>query len=306
MRRAISQQMSFGDGFIDPRLYQLDEELTKVDELLSQGPRSTKLTPIVAVGDLLRSDSSVWEYARYRPRYPQNMLNLLQQETGLESSWVVADVGSGTGASAELFLDAGHVVYGIEPIAPVREAAKTLLGLRYPGFQSIAGSAEFTTLPKHSIDLVVCAQSFHSFEPTAVRAEFCRVLRAPPWAVLIWNERRKNVTSFMCDYERLLLHEFGEDSAQSLFRNVTSCESLARFFGSSDYGATRLLNCQTLDLDGLTGQLASTSYSPECGDGRKSVSPAAARELFEKHQTDGRVQIDYDTIVYWGQLPAGG
>ena len=37
MRRAISQQMSFGDGFIDPSLYQLDEELRKVDELLSNG-----------------------------------------------------------------------------------------------------------------------------------------------------------------------------------------------------------------------------------------------------------------------------
>ena len=37
MRRAISQQMSFGDGFIDPSLYQLDEELKKVDELLSHG-----------------------------------------------------------------------------------------------------------------------------------------------------------------------------------------------------------------------------------------------------------------------------
>lgn len=37
MRKAISQQLSFGDGFIDPSLYQLDEELRKVDELLSQG-----------------------------------------------------------------------------------------------------------------------------------------------------------------------------------------------------------------------------------------------------------------------------
>ena len=35
MRRPISQQMSFGDGFIDASLYKLDEELTKVDELLS-------------------------------------------------------------------------------------------------------------------------------------------------------------------------------------------------------------------------------------------------------------------------------
>lgn len=37
MRKTISQQLSFGDGFIDPSLYQLDEELKKVDELLSQG-----------------------------------------------------------------------------------------------------------------------------------------------------------------------------------------------------------------------------------------------------------------------------
>jgi IS5 family transposase len=41
MRRAISQQMSFGDGFIDSSLYELDEELNKVDELLSN-PRLLK------------------------------------------------------------------------------------------------------------------------------------------------------------------------------------------------------------------------------------------------------------------------
>lgn len=35
MRSPISQQMSFGDGFIDASLYELDEELTKLDELLS-------------------------------------------------------------------------------------------------------------------------------------------------------------------------------------------------------------------------------------------------------------------------------
>ena len=35
MRGQLSQQLSFGDGFIDPCLYALDEELNKVDELLS-------------------------------------------------------------------------------------------------------------------------------------------------------------------------------------------------------------------------------------------------------------------------------
>src|SRR5215471_11727655 len=35
MHRPISQQISFGDGFIDSSLYELDEELKKVDQLLS-------------------------------------------------------------------------------------------------------------------------------------------------------------------------------------------------------------------------------------------------------------------------------
>jgi transposase, IS5 family len=35
MRKTISQQMSFGDVFIDSSLYELDEELKKADELLS-------------------------------------------------------------------------------------------------------------------------------------------------------------------------------------------------------------------------------------------------------------------------------
>src|SRR4029077_1754492 len=35
MRRPISQQMSFADGFVDASLYELDEELKTVDELLS-------------------------------------------------------------------------------------------------------------------------------------------------------------------------------------------------------------------------------------------------------------------------------
>ncbi len=36
MRTKTTQQLSFGDGFIDPSLYELDDELKRVDALLSQ------------------------------------------------------------------------------------------------------------------------------------------------------------------------------------------------------------------------------------------------------------------------------
>lgn len=48
MRTPISQQFGFGDGFIDPSLYELDEELRKVDELLCQ---SKLLKPFEEVFD---------------------------------------------------------------------------------------------------------------------------------------------------------------------------------------------------------------------------------------------------------------
>jgi Transposase, Mutator family len=48
MCKVISQQMSFGDGFIDASLYELDEELRKVDELLSN---SVLLKPFEEVFD---------------------------------------------------------------------------------------------------------------------------------------------------------------------------------------------------------------------------------------------------------------
>jgi transposase, IS5 family len=63
MRRPISQQMSFGDGFIDASLYQLDEELTKVDELLSN---AQLLKPFEEVFDpnLGRPGTAVGVYLR--------------------------------------------------------------------------------------------------------------------------------------------------------------------------------------------------------------------------------------------------
>ncbi len=63
MRRPISQQMSFGEGFIDPSLYELDEELQKVDELLSN---AQLLKPFEAVFDpsLGRPGTAVGIYLR--------------------------------------------------------------------------------------------------------------------------------------------------------------------------------------------------------------------------------------------------
>src|SRR5437879_348948 len=62
-----------------------------------------------------RFSSRVGNYARCRPPYPPEIVEILRQECGLTSESVVADVASGTGIFTRLLLENGNRVYGVEP-----------------------------------------------------------------------------------------------------------------------------------------------------------------------------------------------
>src|SRR2546425_461751 len=51
-----------------------------------------------------RFSNRVENYIRYRPHYPVEIIELLKADCGLKPEAVVADVGSGTGFLAEIFL----------------------------------------------------------------------------------------------------------------------------------------------------------------------------------------------------------
>lgn len=88
---------------------------------------------------------TVQNYLKYRPSYPKEIVDLLVNECGLNKKSVIADIGSGTGFLAKLFLDAGNTVYGVEPNQAMREAGEAYLA-HYPHFHSISGTAETTHL----------------------------------------------------------------------------------------------------------------------------------------------------------------
>ena len=136
----------------------------------------------------------VENYSRYRPRYPQQLVEWLRAECGLTSAQIVADIGAGTGQIAELFLKNGNPVYGVEPNREMRFAAEQLLRA-YPLFTSVAATAETTTLPDHSVHLIAVGNAFHWFKHEQVRQEFMRILIPHGWVVLAWNLECNNGTS---------------------------------------------------------------------------------------------------------------
>jgi hypothetical protein len=74
-----------------------------------------------------RFSTRVGFYVRSRPRYPSNLIPFLKSALGVLPAHVIADIGSGTGFLCEPFLSNGNPVFGVEPNAPMREAAESLL-----------------------------------------------------------------------------------------------------------------------------------------------------------------------------------
>jgi SAM-dependent methyltransferase len=243
------------------------------------------------------------DYARYRPGYPREALDLLHTRCGLKPEHAVADIGSGTGLLSKIFLDHGNRVFGVEPNAEMRSAGEEYLRA-YANFTSVAGSAEATTLPAQSIDFVTAAQAFHWFDPEPTRREFQRILKPHGRVIILWNERLLHETAFLRDYEELL-RRFGTDYAR-VHESYPRAERMLGFFGANEFTSHTLPNAQEFDFAGLSGRLRSSSYAPAPDHPQFQPMIEQLQRIFAAHQKEGLVRMEYRTRVYAGKLDSTG
>ena len=239
------------------------------------------------------------DYARYRPGYPREILDLLGKWCQFSPQHVIADVGSGTGLLSQVFLENGNRVLGVEPNAEMRATGEEFLN-RYPNFTSVAGSAEATTLADESVDFVAAAQAFHWFALEATRREFRRILKPGGRVVIVWNERLLDETPFLREYE-VLLRQFGTDYAR-VHESYPRNEQMLEFFGQNEFTSHVLPNFQEFDFAGISGRLRSSSYAPAPGHPRFEPMMAELRKVFDAHQVNGKVRMEYRTRIYTGKL----
>jgi SAM-dependent methyltransferase len=249
-----------------------------------------------------RFSSRVEAYAKYRPGYPPAMYALFRDAMGLNPRSVVADIGSGTGISAEPLLRDGITVYCIEPNPDMRAAAERMLG-KYAGFRSVDGSGEQTKLPDHLADLVLCAQAFHWFDFPRASAEFRRTGKPGGHVAIVWNKRKTTTSPFMTAYDELLVRystDYAKVAHEKLPLGLKEFETL---FGAPFMLAT-FDSEQRFDLEGLHGRVASASYAPPAGEPGHAELYAGLDELFAQYARDGKVTFEYETEVFYARLPA--
>lgn len=245
-----------------------------------------------------RFSNRVEDYVKYRPSYPEEIVSFLQQNYGLTPDKLLADIGAGTGISAELFLKAGYRVIAVEPNREMREKSVELLS-SYEGFSSQDGKAEEVALADGSIDGIISGQAFHWFDREKTKQEFKRILKPGSPVVLIWNER-KTTSGFEKDYDELIIRH-ARDYVQVDHRNIQT-EDIEAFFSPQRVELRVFANEQVFDFEGLKGRLLSSSYMPARDEAGYEAMISDLRNLFDRCQHAGKITIHYDTKVYAGSL----
>lgn len=240
------------------------------------------------------------DYAKNRPGYPAELYDFFRNQLGLQTSHVVADVGSGAGHFSEPLLRNGNTVFAVEPNQEMRGFAEKRLG-HYANFRSMDGRGEATTLPDNSMDFVTVAQAFHWFDPAEAGKEFLRILKPGGSVALIWQLRRDSDTDLARGYETLL-QKHGRNYPAIKKSWYVEPETLQTFFGHENYSSKTFYYADELGFEGLRGRMDSASFAPRPGDDDYEEAIATLQSIFDRCQQNGIVKVEYDCQMYYGSF----
>ncbi len=250
---------------------------------------NVETTPLHTMDPQDRFSDRAADYAKYRPSYPALAIDSILEGLDNASQLVAADIGAGTGISSRLLAERGMHVLAIEPNAEMRQAA-----LPHPLVKFHNGTAEHTNLDNASVDLVVCFQSFHWFDPTPTLVEFHRILQPTGRLAVVWNDRDRH-DEFTQSYTYLMQIASKHHPAESRLVSVDSLLANPLF---PNVCCHTFAYRQELDLDGLIGRAMSVSYIPRSGLAQQQLV-CDLKELYTRSRDqNGKVYLIYCTSVY--------
>ncbi|MGC1872540.1 MAG: class I SAM-dependent methyltransferase [Acidobacteriaceae bacterium] len=240
-------------------------------------------------------------YHRYRSKFPPELLDVLRERCGLQAHSVIADVGAGTGMLAELFLANGNRTFAVEPNAEMLALCRRLCE-PYPNLTCVQASAEATTLPDASVDIVAVGRALHWFDLPAAKREFQRVLVPGGWLAVMGNIWERETGDFAKEYDSAVLKHARDLSTAKDRYTIFEPARLQDFLALAKMEAVTLSRTRKVTLEELIGRTVSISYAPLPD---QPGYPAMCDELtaiFYRHQQNSTVEVAEDWSVCCGQI----
>jgi ubiquinone/menaquinone biosynthesis C-methylase UbiE len=125
-------------------------------------------------------------YDRYRPGYPDALVQCLIRETGILPGAKLLEIGAGSGKATLQFADGGYEILCLEPGEDqVREGRRRFE--KNPDIRFVASRFEEWEEPKSAFDVVFSAQAFHWVPKPAGFVKSAHALKPGGFLCLFWN-----------------------------------------------------------------------------------------------------------------------
>lgn len=242
--------------------------------------------PLHEMKPLTRFTDRVADYVRFRPDYPETAIDAMVEGLGFAGMLTVADIGAGTGILSWQLAARGALVVAVEPNEHMRAAIEP-----HERILLQDGTAEATGLKDESVDLVVCGQSFHWFDPVFALPEIRRVLKGLGRLAVVWN-LRDGSDPVMTGYAEALREASGDHPAQRMGVPIEVLSESAQFTSVRELSFP---HSQRLSADGLIGRARSASYCPREGPAFEKLT-TTLQALHDMHKDEsGLVSLRYRT-----------
>ena len=243
-------------------------------------------------------DSKGNVYSKARPNYPDALFSYLLAERVINKDTVAADIGSGTGIFTIAMSQFVNSIFAVEPNDDMRRKAEEKYSSAL-NITSINATAENTSLPDCSVDLVTVAQAFHWFDRGLFKNECKRILKPNGKVVLVWNDRDSDSEIIKDNFA--VNKKYCKDFKGSSNGIDFSKDAFSNFF-SGEFELVEFCNDLIYTREDFIARNLSSSYAPKENDIIYNDYVKAVEEVFEKYQANGTVKYPYITRCYIGTI----
>ncbi|MCL2576981.1 MAG: class I SAM-dependent methyltransferase [Defluviitaleaceae bacterium] len=208
-------------------------------------------------------------YAAARPGYPDAAIEYVLSLVSPNA--VFADIGAGTGKFTREIAKRGYNIFAVEPNTDMLAQLASLTD-EFTNVKIISASAEKTTLPDSSVDVITCAQALHWFDPVAFMDE-CRRIGKPSCIVIAVYNNTPGGSSI----------SHSKNSTEIFFKDPTVRE----FPNPILYTREKWLTYMT-----------SHSHAPLQSDPNFDAHIAEMNKIFDEESSNGFLQKNIITKVY--------
>lgn len=186
------------------------------------------------------------------------------------------------------------MVHVIEPEKEMRALAEKAFS-GSSTCQVLDASAEATTLPSASVDLITVGQAIHWFEPAAARREFLRILKPLGWLAVL----RNHGTDAVYEQEVGTLFEQFSNPEPSRF---VSRPAMSFYYGNDNFQKMLFPFDFSLTWEQFLGALLSSAWIPDEGAPRFDEFKPAARKVFDSLSHAGALASSGETELFLGRV----